>query len=231
MQKKILLEILSRHHLEEKQISVEHLFCLGFTGRDRDMALMFMEQAKETGIAVPGKVPGIWRVSAGLLISEEEIQVQGEDTSGEVEAVILRYGKDIFITVGSDHTDRSLESISIEKAKQVSPKIYSHGAWTYEEVKDHWDDLILRSWIIEGGEKVLYQEGTLENLMKVEDILGEISRRSGIFPDRTAIFMGTVPFVNGFNRPSPTFWMELEDPVIHRKLSHQYKVDSFPGTC
>lgn len=231
MQKKILLEILSRHHLEEKQISVEHLFCLGFTGRDRDMALMFMEQAKEAGIAVPGKVPGIWRVSAGLLISEEEIQVQGEDTSGEVEAVILRYGKDIFITVGSDHTDRSLESISIEKAKQVSPKIYSHGAWTYEEVKDHWDDLILRSWIIEGGEKVLYQEGTLENLMKVEDILGEISRRSGIFPDRTAIFMGTVPFVNGFNRPSPTFWMELEDPVIHRKLSHQYKVDSFPGTC
>lgn len=230
MQKRILLEILSRHHLEEKQINVEHLFCPGFTARDRNSALRFMEQAKGAGMAVPHQAPAIWRVSVDLLTSQEEIQAQGEDTSGEVEAVIFRYGKDIYVTVGSDHSDRSLESISIEKAKQASPKIYSHGAWKYDEVKDHWDDLILRSWILVGGEKILYQEGTLESLMKVEDILAEISRRSGIFPDRTAIFMGAVPFLDGSNRPSPTFWVELEDPLIHRKLSHQYKVDSFPGT-
>ena len=230
MHRRFQLEILSRHHLEEKQISVEHLFCFGFSGRNRERALKTLEEAKASGMTVPQKVPGIWRVSVDLLTNQESIQVQGENTSGEVEVLIFRYGKDIFVTVGSDHTDRSLETISIEKGKQASQKVYSHGAWQYDEVKDHWDSLILRSWIREGNEKIPYQEGTLGDLMTVDDILGVISRRTGIFPDKTAIFIGSVPFLDGSNKASSTFWMELEDPVLHRKLSHQYDVESVPGT-
>ena len=41
---------------------------------------------------------------------------------------------------GSDHTDRGLEGLSIEKSKQIYPKIVSRQVWRLDELLPRWDD-------------------------------------------------------------------------------------------
>ena len=41
------------------------------------------------------------------------------------------------------------------------------------------------------------------------------------------MFCGTMGAIGGI-RPSPRFDMELEDPVLGRKLTHGYNVQSLP---
>ena len=66
----------------------------------------------------------------------------------------------LWVTVGSDHTDRKAESFSVAVAKQICAKAVGRTAWRFEEVEPHWDRLMLRSFIQDGGKRVLYQEGT-----------------------------------------------------------------------
>jgi hypothetical protein len=56
-----------------------------------------------------------------------------------------------------------------------------------------------------------------------EDLLG----RYGKFPAGHAMFCGTFAAKGGI-RPSTRFEMELEDPVLGRKLSHQYGIRELP---
>jgi hypothetical protein len=41
------------------------------------------------------------------------------------------------------------------------------------------------------------------------------------------MFCGTMPAI-GAIRPSPRFAMEIEDPLLGRKLSHAYQVQALP---
>lgn len=95
----------------------------------------------------------------------------GDKTCGEVEYVIVLCHGKIYIGVGSDHTDRELEAVNVPKAKQICAKPICASLWDYEEIKDHWDEIRLRSWQTVGGEEILYQEGTLRDILPVETIL------------------------------------------------------------
>ena len=55
-----------------------------------------------------------------------------------------------------------------------------------------------------------------------EDLLGRYPLQPG-----WAMFCGTLAAKGGI-RPSKTFRMELEDPVRHRKLAHEYRIDVLP---
>ena len=46
-------------------------------------------------------------------------------------------------------------------------------------------------------------------------------------PAGVAMFCGTMPAI-GDIRPAPRFEMELEDPVLGRRLSHAYEVQALP---
>ncbi|MEI6202223.1 MAG: DUF2848 family protein, partial [Enhydrobacter sp.] len=46
-------------------------------------------------------------------------------------------------------------------------------------------------------------------------------------PEGVAMFLGTMPAI-GKIRSSQRFEMELEDPVLHRKITHAYRVQSLP---
>src|SRR5699024_12545366 len=62
--------------------------------------------------------------------------------------IIIIFGnteKDMYITVGSDHTDRELEAVNIGKSKQVCGKPFGKKAWKLDDVLTHWDELILSS--------------------------------------------------------------------------------------
>ena len=132
----------------------------------------------------------------------------------------------IFVGLGSDHTDRKVESYSVTVSKQMCDKPISPELWELEDVIGHWDQMILRSWAWFDGQRTLYQEGTLDAMLPVKDLLERGFGKSGL-PDGCAMFGGTFAAKGGI-RPSVRFEYELEDPVRKRKLTHAYDVIVLP---
>ncbi len=174
----------------------------------------------------PSKVPIYYRVGAHLLTQAPNVQVLGEDSSGEVEPVLIAAAGRLWVTIGADHTDRKVESYGIAVSKQMCAKPIGTVAWRFEEVEPHWDQLMLRSFVTEGGKKVLYQEGPLARIREPRGLIGGW-RGDPRLPEGVAMFLGTMPAI-GAIRSSQNFEMELEDPVLGRKLTHGYHVQSLP---
>jgi Protein of unknown function (DUF2848) len=202
---------------------IKELVIAGWTGRDEQALKKHIRELEAIGVKPPRTTPIFYRVAASLLTFSDEIQVSGADTSGEVEFVLLSRPDGLWVTVGSDHTDRKAETIGVSLSKQLCAKPIASGAWRYDEVKPHWERLILRSWIPEDGKKVLYQEGTVSAMRSPEDL---ISRFGKLAPGH-AMFGGTFAAQGGI-RPAARFMMELEDPVLQRKLSHEYSIKVLP---
>ena len=95
----------------------------------------------------------------------------GPDSSGEVEPVIVSLADGLWVGIGSDHTDRKAEAVGIALSKQLCGKPVGHDLWSYEEVEPHWDQLVLRSFAVIEGERVLYQEGPLTALRTPRDLI------------------------------------------------------------
>lgn len=210
-----------------RDVDIDELVIAGWTGRDVVALERHIEELKAIGVQPPSKVPLYYRVAAGLLTQGDSIQVLGDDTSGEVEPVLLGAPDRLWVTVGADHTDRRIESYGVAVAKQVCPKIIARTAWRFEEVEPHWDQLVLRSFVEEGGRKVLYQEGTLAEIRKPRELIAGWRGGDTRLPSHVALFCGTLPTI-GAIRSSPCYAMEIEDPVRGRKLSHTYRVQALP---
>ncbi|MBV8030189.1 MAG: DUF2848 domain-containing protein [Betaproteobacteria bacterium] len=204
-------------------MSVSQLVIAGWTGRDEAALRKHIRELEEVGVKPPRTTPIFYRVSASLLTHDDAIQVLGPDTSGEVEFVLLAREGGLFVTVGSDHTDREAETIGVALSKQLCPKPIAREAWRYDEVKPHWDRLVLRSWIEEGGRRVLYQEGEVSAMRSPEDLMS----RYGALEAGSAMFGGTFAAKGGI-RPSSRFEMELADPVLGRSLHHAYSIAVLP---
>jgi hypothetical protein len=194
------------------------LVIAGWTGRDEAALRKHIKELEELGVKPPKSTPIFYRVAAELMTTASAIQVSGPDTSGEVEFVLLAKSDGLWVTVGSDHTDRKAETIGVSLSKQLCHKPVANGAWRYDEVKPHWEKLVLRSWA--DGE--LYQEGSVTAMRSPEDLLGRYPLKPG-----WAMFCGTLAARGGI-RPAKVFRMELEDPVRKRKLAHEYRIDVLP---
>jgi hypothetical protein len=199
-----------------------NLVIAGWTGRDEAALKKHIRELEEIGVKPPKTTPIFYRVSANLFCHAEEIQVSGGDTSGEVEFVLIKNNNQLRVSVGSDHTDRKAETIGVSLSKQLCAKPVSSESWSYEDVKPHWNRLVLRYFILEKNSRILYQEGTVDAMRSPEDLLGRHPLKSN-----EAMFCGTFAAKGGI-RPSARFEMELEDPVLKRKLSHQYTIRELP---
>ena len=196
---------------------VTELVIAGWTGRDEAALRKHIKELEEIGVKPPKTTPIFYRVSANLFCHADEIQVSGRDTSGEVEFVLIQ-GQELRVAVGSDHTDRKAETIGVSLSKQLCAKPVSRESWRYQEVKPHWEELVLRSWA--DGE--LYQEGPVTAMRSPEDLMGRYPLKPGY-----AMFCGTLAAKGGI-RPAARFAMELEDPVLNRKLRHEYRIHALP---
>lgn len=199
------------------------LVIAGWTGRDEAALKKHIRELEALGVKPPKTTPIFYRVAASLLTYADEIEVSGGDTSGEVEFVLLSRPDGLWVTVGSDHTDRKAEAIGVSLSKQLCAKPIARDAWRYEEVKDHWSRLTLRSWILEKGRRTLYQEGTVDHMRSPEDLLD----RYGGLQAGAAMFGGTFAAKGGI-RPAARFEMELEDPVLGRVIRHAYDIKVLP---
>jgi hypothetical protein len=197
---------------------IDELVIAGWTGRDEQALRKHIRELEELGVKPPKTTPIFYRVSAHLLTFSDQIQVSGPDTSGEVEFVLLSKPDGLRVTVGSDHTDRKAETIGVTLSKQLCAKPTAPNSWRYDEVKPHWERLMLRSWT--DGE--LYQEGPVTAIRSPEDLMSRYPLKPGY-----AMFCGTLAAKDGI-RGGARFRMELEDPVLKRKLSHEYRVKVLP---
>jgi hypothetical protein len=203
-------------------LNIEKLVIAGWTGRDEAALQKHIRELEAIGVKPPKSTPIFYRVAASLYTCADEIQVSGPDTSGEVEFVLINDHGRLRVAVGSDHTDRKAETIGVSLSKQLCAKPVSRESWAYDEVKAHWAKLTLRSWIVENGRRVLYQEGTVDHMRSPEDLLSRYPLEA-----RQAMFCGTFAAKGGI-RPAARFEMELEDPVRGKKLSHAYTATVLP---
>ncbi|MBM3649998.1 MAG: DUF2848 domain-containing protein [Alphaproteobacteria bacterium] len=206
---------------------IGQLVVAGWTGRDAAALERHIEELKAIGVQPPSKVPLYYRLAASLLTQADAVQVLGDDTSGEAEPVLVGSPDRLWVTIGSDHTDRKVESYDVAVAKQACPKVVGRTAWRFEDVEPHWDRLILRSFIAEGGRKVPYQEGLLARILAPRDLIAGW-RGDKRLPAGVVMFCGTLPAI-GAIRPSVRFDMELEDPVLGRTLTHHYTIEALPA--
>jgi hypothetical protein len=86
--------------------------------------------------------------------------------------------------------------------------------------------MILRSWAWIKGKRELYQEGTLDAMLPVKELLAK-GFEGGKLPDGCAMFGGTFAAKGGI-RPADRFEYELEDPVLKRTIRHAYDVITLP---
>jgi len=198
---------------------VRELVIAGWTGRDQTALHKHIKELEEIGVKPPQTTPIFYRVAANLFTHADAIQVSGPDTSGEVEFVLIQGAGAMRVAVGSDHTDRKAETIGVSLSKQLCAKPVSKESWRYDEVAPHWERLLLRAW----ADDALYQEGPVTTMRSPEELL----QKYGGLKAGSAMFCGTLAAKGGI-RPSRRFVMELEDPVLGRKLRHDYWIEVLP---
>ena len=207
-------------------VSLKQAVIAGWTGRDPVARDRHIAELEAIGIARPATTPIYYRVAARRLTTADSIEVSGSQSSGEVEFVLIGAAGRILVGAGSDHTDRKVESYSVTVSKQMCDKPMAPVLWELDEVIGHWDQLILRAFAAIDGARVLYQEGTLDGMLAIDDLLKRGFDGEGL-PEGCALFGGTFAAKGGI-RPASRFEFELQDPVLGRSIRHGYDVTELP---
>jgi hypothetical protein len=207
-------------------VGVDHAVIAGWTGRDPIAVEKHIKELEAIGVKRPASTPIFYRVAAARLTTDDLIEAVGETSGGEVEIVLLQHAGKLWVGAGSDHTDREVEKFGVTVSKQLCDKPIAPLFWLYEEVAPHWDRLILRAHVIEGGARSLYQEGAVTAMIHPQALLERYAGKPQL-ADATLLFGGTLA-AHGGVRATPEFAFELEDPVLGRKIAHGYKVRTLP---
>ena len=206
------------------RFEVHRMINAGFTGRDQAAVQRHVDELRAHGVPCPDRTPVLYPKLASLITTASEIEVVGSATSGEAEFVLLVGPDRILVAAGSDHTDRDLEQTSIEKSKLVCPNVLSAEVWDLVDVREGWDDLVLRSYATAGGARTLYQEGRVAEMMTPDDLIGLVRERLTAGLAGTAIYSGTLPLLGGKLICGERFEVELRDERRGRGLRSDYRV-------
>lgn len=222
MSAELTLMLVSGGEERTAAVTVRHAIIAGWTGRDPVAVEKHIKELEELGVPRPASTPIYYRVAASRITTAPQIQVTGTESSGETEFVLLKHDGRLWVGVGSDHTDRKVETYNITVSKQMCEKPMAHTFWTLDDVRDHWDRLELRSWTADGE---LYQEGSVAAMRMPDELMTQYAGKG--LPDDAVMFCGTLAAIGGV-RPSPQFSFELNDPVLGRKIAHAYEITELP---
>ena len=208
-----------------ERLPVTQLVMAGWTGRDPVARDRHIAELEALGIPRPASTPIYYALSGSRLTTASVLEVSGGDSSGEVEFVLLRAGGRLLVGVGSDHTDRKVETYSVTVSKQMCDHPMAPELWVFEDIAAHWDSIILRSFATIGGERVLYQEGTLSAMLPPTELIA--TGFGAEIPDGAVMFGGTFAAKGGI-RPADRFDFEIVDPVRNRSIRHGYSIVMLP---
>jgi hypothetical protein len=223
-------------------VEVGKIGCSRNAARDIEATKAGLEKIRAKGYQMHPPA-GVCFRSRYLITNEDTIEVQGAQTSGEVEFVAVRHQGQIYISVGSDHNDRSVEDMwtamlgkvyDSAKLKQLAPSVVAREAWPYEDIKDHWDEIILRSYVTANGQKIPYQEFPLSNLLDLEYYLDHCP---WLGEDGSFLLGGSSDLVDELPKDlyqgqstmegvvfPPDFHCQMIDPVLDRNIAHSYAI-------
>ena len=213
-------------------LTPRHGIIAGWTGRDPAAIEHHIAELEAIGVPRPSRVPLYYRVAAQQFTQASAIQVVGAETSGEVEPLVFDTGTALYLGLGSDHTDRALETHSVALSKQVCAKPVGRQAWRFDEVADHLEAVRLTAQIRAAGDTdwTLYQQGTIAMIRPLAELLANAPTAAGAMRLAPGSLMvcGTFPVVSGGVRPAADFRMEMRDPVLNRTLTHAYSTEVLP---
>lgn len=219
------LSLESREGIKPIRYNFRTMINAGYVGRDQAEVRRHIAELEAKGIPAPKSTPVLFPKVPRTLVLDEVIEVYGEETSGELEYVLLiRDKNEIYVGVGSDHTDRKLEETDIPRSKQTCPNILSKTVWPLSEVQDHWDELWMSCDVIQDGHHTRYQETYLEAIMTPQELIAFIESQVNIPMNDVVIFSGTVGLLFGKFIYADRFEAELVDNVLNRKLTLAYDI-------
>ena len=200
------------------------LYAIGYAGRNKDKTWEHIEELKKIGVPEPKSVPELYHLNPELLNYSDTVHIIGDETSGEVEIVLIA-DKDgnIEVTVGSDHTDRGLETISIQKSKQICPKPIAEETIKFDEIEDEWDDLELFSSVKKDGEWKEYQSGKVSAIVPLDEIV-EFLKKHNVELKDVIVFCGTVPLLDDFIF-GDAFKCGLRSNKLDKTIEIEYKIN------
>jgi hypothetical protein len=221
--------LLNRDDTSPLFFRVRSLVMAGYTARDRDALQAYIDGLEEKGIDPPDQVPSYFPVGRELVTTAGTIDVSGGRTCGEVEfALLVDDEGEIWVAAASDHTDRELEETSIPAAKQACPKPISSRVWRYTDIREHWDQLELRSYTPAASTDP-YQQASVSALLYPEELLRLVSEEFGDDSAGRMVFGGSVSSLGGSFEYHDSFRAELHDPVTGDTLVATYHVNDISG--
>ncbi|MBO4221077.1 DUF2848 domain-containing protein [Bradyrhizobium neotropicale] len=226
MKNDIEFTLVAKNDITPLKLSITQAVIAGWTGRDPVARDKHIAELAAIGIAPPASTPIYYRCAARRLTTAGSIECTGTESSGEVEFVLFGSEGRTFVGVGSDHTDRKVETYNITVSKQMCDKPVAPMLWDLADIEGHWDQIMLRSWATIDGERVLYQEGALSGMLPVHDLI-ERGFGTARLPDGCAMFCGTFAAKGGI-RPASRFDYVIEDPVLKRSISHGCEIITLP---
>jgi hypothetical protein len=198
----------------------------GYAGKNQEEVRRHIHELAEKGIPGPSSTPTLYPVVCTALTTESVIEVYGNETSGEVEYVLLVVAEDeIYVGLGSDHTDRHLEETDIPRAKQICPNLVSRTVWPLNEVEEHWDDLLLKATAVAHGEEIPYQEGQLGLLLNPSELLSFVKSKIPGPLEHLVIFSGTMGMLTKEFVFAEKFSAQFIDEKLNRRSEISYDIN------
>ncbi|MEW2386445.1 DUF2848 family protein [Micromonospora sp. NPDC047707] len=205
---------------ERLSLSPRRLVIAGYTASDRAAVQAHIDELAHLGVAPPPRVPMFYDVPVGLATTETVIVVEGAETSGEVEPVLISTGGRLYLAVGSDHTDREVEKRDIAESKASAAKPVGDHVVPVERATAVWDDIEMVCRL--DGE--IYQRGRLAAMLPPGTLLDKLRAVGGQpLAGEALMFCGTLPLLAGTFVFGTTYELELRLPD-GTSLSHSYDV-------
>lgn len=212
-----------------RDVTVRRAVIAGWTARDHAAMEAHIAELEELGVARPARTPIFYRVAASRITRADRIEAIGRASSGEVEFCLVNIDGDIWVGIGSDHTDREAEAQGVTLSKQLCDKPVAGELWRLDEVSPHWDSLELTAHALIGGDRTLYQQGPVTAMLAPERLLELFAAeddQGGLGPG-DVMMCGTLPAIGGV-RAATRFEFALTDAVAGRRMSHGYDIVELP---
>jgi hypothetical protein len=205
---------------EQIHLCVARAVIAGYNGRDASAVQQHIDELAAIGVPPPEQVPMLYPVGLTNVTTAARVIVSS-DTSGEVEPVIIRHQGRFYLGVGSDHTDRQLETADVGQSKRACPKPVGSAVIPIDNWESFdWDGCRMRSCV----DGKLYQDGTLAALRTPGELLAIITERLGGVDTDLICFAGTIPLLDGQFVSGRRWDLELSLPN-QRALTHTYTTE------
>ena len=133
----VAVDLVSSGGVKRTELELSRVFNLGSATRDPETARAHQDEVKHIGITIAFDVPAprIYPMSTQGVSTASEVTVQTGRSSGEVE-IVLYMADELYVGVGSDHTDRALEKVSIVWSKQACANVLAPTLWRFSDIAE-----------------------------------------------------------------------------------------------